>query len=121
MSSTTTATSATEATRAATATMNHQHVNMTDGAAGQNSKESETTTATTTGTGQHENDKWQHDVDRKISFRSENPHRKDTKSWEKYEKAKGSATVGAAKEMGISAWDLKEWGEKGLFDVGCWG
>ena len=74
----------------------------------------ETTTTETTG---KEGDKWHHDLDRAISFRLDNPHRKDSKAWDKYEKAKGSTTVGMAKGMGISAWDLKEWKEKGFLKL----
>ena len=66
------------------------------------------TQKTTTG-----GDKWAQDVKCKINFHPDNPHRKETKLWEKYEKVKRCVTVGWAKELGASAWELKDWKDKG--------
>ena len=57
-------------------------------------------------------DGWCHNVDYKIKFNDDNPHRNGTKLWDLFEKAKLAATVGQAKEKGASAWNLKEWREK---------
>ena len=47
----------------------------------------------------------------------ENPHKAGTEVFEKFEKAKGAKTVGEAKELGASAWELGEWFKKGRLKV----
>ena len=49
----------------------------------------------------------------KIEFTESNPHSKESKAWQLFEKIKGSKIVKEAKEKGASLWDLGEYVKKG--------
>ena len=64
---------------------------------------------------------WTRDGNVKITFMDDNPHRKGTALFQKYEDVKTATTVGQAKERGASAWNLKEWKEKERISIGIGG
>ena len=56
---------------------------------------------------------WHLNADVKIRLLTENPHRENTQVWKKYESYKHASTVGEAKNLDASAWDLQECLKKG--------
>ena len=52
-----------------------------------------------------------------IGFIQANPHSKESKAWQLYEKIKDSKSIKEAKEKGASLWDLGEYTKKGHLKI----